>query len=102
MSKVLANARCKDRVRPFYCGTQSLDWEIGNCTGCTKACTGEENDVREMPCLIMRALFFACWGDGTISHKIADMMGRPEDRYSWPCPSRDPMWLDFALDADAE
>lgn len=91
--------RMEGRVQPFYCGTQILDWETGNCSGCAKY-NPDANDVFEMPCPISKAMFYAFWTDGTVSHKIADMMGRPEGRYTWPCPSRDPMWLDFVKESD--
>ena len=84
-----------ERVRPFHSGMQSADWEDCNCPGCTKA--HQDHDamtVRDEPCVIRKALFFAYWSDGTVSAKIADMMGAPDGRYAWPCPSRDPMWLE--------
>jgi hypothetical protein len=82
----------ESRVRPFFCGSQSCEWESSNCSGCGKDSSGEEDDIKQVPYVIRKAFFYAYFGDGTVSHKIADMMDRPKGRYTWPCPSRDPRW----------
>jgi hypothetical protein len=77
-----------DRVRPFWCGSQSADWEDSNCwNGCAK--NGPE---AAQECEILEALTEAYFGDGTVSAEIAGKMGYREDRFVWPCLSRDPAW----------
>lgn len=73
-------------VRPFANGSQLGDWEASNCKRCKK------NRTEDQPiCEIDEAISLAYWGDGTVSHEIAQRMGytkpkegeRPE--YVWMC-----------------
>lgn len=83
-------------VRPFYCGTQYMDWLENNCyRGCSKAAPVDAT-LDEMPCEIERALSWACMDDGTVSAEMGRRMGLPrwEGYYSWPCPEHDPPWAE--------
>lgn len=60
-----------DRVRPFYCGTQGLDWRCWNCRNCRRY------NERTPTCDIDRALLDAYFGDGSVSADIARRMGHP-------------------------
>ena len=63
----------KKRIRPFYCGTQYLDWEASNCERCKKG-SEPEGDL-PLKCEIQEALTVAYLDDGTVSSRIAERMG---------------------------
>lgn len=61
----------EQRNRPFYCGTQGADWELGNCGNCQKA------SAHGGQCDIEYALFVdAYFGDGTVPESIFERMNR--------------------------
>ena len=71
-------------MRPFYCGSQYLDWVASNCERCKK---GSIDEI-EIRCPIQRTLDAACIGDGEISDAMAVRMGITEETknaYGWPC-----------------
>jgi hypothetical protein len=71
------------KVRPFSCGSQYLDWEASNCERCTKQYV-EPN----FNCEIQAALLEACMGDGYITKSMAKRMGFEHiaSKYVWCCP----------------
>lgn len=71
------------RMSPFSCGTQYMDWADKNCGNCKRDVTC---------CPIALALEEACWGDGMISHEIAERVGaiRWRGHYCWPCGELEP------------
>lgn len=71
-------------MRPFYCGTQALDWKSRNCDNCQKQCDTEINAWR---CDIERAIYEAQLGDGSVSEEIAHRMGCIENlgHHNWRC-----------------
>ena len=82
------NQPAETRVRPFSCGTQSVDWDERNCCRCAKA----NFDKGASECSIAIALCEAYWGDGTVSTEIAHRMGcdNPLAHYNWDCIERVP------------
>lgn len=75
-----------NRVRPFHCGTQYLDWENSNCCRCKKYTDDASG------CEIMQALAYASVSDGTVSPEMAERMGYKKGAYLWPCAEVD--WTD--------
>lgn len=77
----------KERVRPFSCGTQFMDWNSRNCRGCIKY---DERDASRQKCEIDWAFGTAFLGDGTISEEIAERSGHNanQDAFVWDCPER--------------
>ena len=74
-----------DRVRPFSCGTQLLDWDARNCDRCLKV----DYDARVSNCQWYDELQLGLFGDGTISAEAAVAIGYPGiDAYTWDCPER--------------
>ena len=76
------------RVWPFSCGTQSMDWDQSNCCTCRR-----DPEI----CEVSVALMVACFDDGTVSPEIAKRMGYTDygwkggvPRYGWPCLEHDP------------
>lgn len=75
------------RVRPFYCGSQAMEWEGANCDRCTKGQSGDD----EFKCDIQQELFEAACGDGTVSAEIAKRMSVPSGGYYiWKCGEWEP------------
>lgn len=80
-----------DRVRPFHCGSQYMDWLDRNCDRCTK---GYDHERQESHCEIEEAMSFACIDDGCISTALARRCGITEEtrtHYTWDCPEREPL-----------
>ncbi len=82
----------RERIRPFSCGSQYVDWTIANCHSCSKAWDGNTDWRNPSRCEIEDRLLLACFNDGMISPEIAKRMGYPEngDEYIWPCPEHNP------------
>lgn len=71
-------------IRPFYCGTQYIDWEASNCDRCEKAVSYD----MIFKCEIQAALSAACIGSGEISEEIAKRAGineKTKNMYLWKC-----------------
>jgi hypothetical protein len=78
------------RVRPFWCGTQYVDWKERNCWRCKKSTDDNEFlNTQKWKCEMEEALSAACMDDGTISREIAKRIGYPGNYYSWDCPQRE-------------
>jgi hypothetical protein len=79
--------------RPFYCGTQLIDWQEANCCRCKKysfqtdPATGQTRVPldEDQVCQIEEAIFEAHWGDGQVSDEIASRMGANTDAHIWQC-----------------
>lgn len=69
----LSKACDEGQVRPFYCGTQSMDWRTANCDRCAKMPT--EVKPGEFLCEIDFCISYAAIASGTIPKEIADRMG---------------------------
>lgn len=75
-----------NKIRPFSCGSQFIDWQVRNCKNCKKFIETPAS-ADEIQCEIDLALFMSSWDDGTISQEIADRMGyNNKEDYSWDCP----------------
>lgn len=76
--------------KPFYCGTQYVDWQGRNCDKCRKF--RYEGPADPKNCAIDYALGMAFWKDGQVSDEIAKRMGVPDDVriYTWDCPEKAP------------
>lgn len=71
-------------MRPFWSGTQYMDWEASNYERCTK---GIIFDL-EFKCDIQEALSISNIRDGEITTKMAKRMGITDETktaYVWPC-----------------
>ena len=79
-----------DRVRPFYCGTQYLDWLNRNCFRCAKVEYDDDPDKCRFDCEIEKALSRADTDDGTIAADLARRMDCTGKDYLWGCPERQP------------
>jgi len=67
------SAECeKGTIRPFYCGTQYMDWESKNCGHCRKSAPA---DAQHFTCELEYCLSYACFGAGTVSEGIAARIG---------------------------
>ena len=71
-------------IRPFYCGSQYMDWLASNCERCKKY------DLEYSSCEIDCALFEGAWCDGTVTEEIAVRMGflvngKQNGKYNWMC-----------------
>jgi hypothetical protein len=78
----------EQRYRPFYCGSQSVDWEGANCHRCVKGLTAEQDAAGTWPiCEIQAAITYAAVGDGSFDETMARRIGwfDHRDRYCWPC-----------------
>ena len=77
-----------NRISPFSCGTQYMDWEAANCLRCKKS-VDVNDDV--FVCDIQEALGLACIGDGYVTDDIARRMGYFDNNgkgsfaYCWKC-----------------
>ena len=82
-----------EKVIPFYCGTQYLDWTMCNCEShCSKAKYNEYDVIDSETCDILKAINAAYFDDGAIDAEIAKRMGYDSRRHNWPCPEHDPPW----------
>jgi len=79
----LSKACDAGKVRPFYCGTQSIDWRSANCDRCSKM----PKDVKpgEFACEIDYCISYAAIAGGTIPEDIARRMKYDPARQSWKC-----------------
>ena len=78
-----------ERRRPFYCGTQLLDWQDRNCQRCAKYDAGKSP---ASACEIVVALAEAQRGDGSVSAHLARRMGYVDEltlASTWDCPERE-------------
>lgn len=85
----MENTEQAARVRPFYCGTQAIDWQTSNCENCHMRGfyrkPQEQRDF-EWRCEIQHALDLACLGDGTVSAEIGRRMGHTDPlAHGWKC-----------------
>jgi hypothetical protein len=81
----------EERCTPFYCGSQSADWETVNCDNChMRGFYRDQEGQRdfEWRCDIQRAFNEAYMGDGTVSAEIGKRMGADENvaSHGWRCP----------------
>ena len=76
-----------ERLYPFHCGSQYLDWRLRNCDYCKKM----DNENYTSECEIENAISLAACDDGSISKGIAKKMDMPEDCrvYLWECPEKE-------------
>lgn len=74
----------KNKITPFYCGTQYGDWTGSNCDRCKKAAPLYGDST----CEIELALHIAYLSDGEVTEEIAKKMGYfdNEDKEIWMCP----------------
>lgn len=84
-----------ERIYPFSCGSQYTDWQAGNCDGCLKY----NPEKFDGACDIDGAIGLAYIGEGWVTPEIAQRMGYigNEDAYGWPCPERNPAWLQILV-----
>jgi len=75
-----------ETMRPFYSGTQYLDWQCANCDRCAKQAPADAG-LDEMPCEIEAALVLAAFDGGMVPLSIAQRMAAVENRgrYGWQC-----------------
>lgn len=82
-------AECvKGEIRPFYCGTQYLDWQNKNCCRCRKSAPVNDQGQSEVfTCELEYCLTSACFGKGTVSEGIAARLGfKPASEvYTFKC-----------------
>ena len=70
--------------RPFFCGTQYLDWKARNCERCAKW-----DAEKAGSCEIDSAIGAALFGNGTFTDETAARMGYTDCRaLTWDCPER--------------
>lgn len=73
------------KVAPFYCGSQRMDWKAFNCFQCVH---GYDEAARKWRCDLERGLDEAYMGDGTTTPELAAAIGTPADvrAHNWRCP----------------
>jgi hypothetical protein len=73
-----------ETFRPFYCGTQSLDWKTWNCDNCQK---GYDCTTKTWRCDLEEKIDLAYFGDGSVTEDIARRMGclGNEGKHNWRC-----------------
>lgn len=81
-----------DKIRPFSCGTQYVDWTDANCRRCVKGADPDSPPAR-CPCDIEQALLEAYFDEGKVSLPIAQRMGvlSHEGHYNWKCGEWEPV-----------
>jgi hypothetical protein len=73
-------------IRPFSNGTQYVDWQLNNCESCQLF----DEDNIDKSCVFDQALADALFGDGTITHEVANAIGYDKESYCWKCISKVP------------
>lgn len=75
-----------DKVYPFHCGTQIMDWKYNNCEKCQK---GYDNKACKWMCPLEEGMDKCYMGDGSYPLDLAKQIGMPEDCtvYLWRCPA---------------
>lgn len=78
------SAACdKGDVRPFYCGTQGMDWRASNCDRCSKMPAEIKPGV--FTCEIDYCISYAAIAGGAIPEEIAKRIGYYGEKISWKC-----------------
>lgn len=74
-----------DTIRPFYCGTQYVDWESANCCRCARF-GGMTEDYEWDRCEMADKLTEACIGDGRVDMALAVRYGWHRSPGCWAPP----------------
>jgi hypothetical protein len=79
-----------DKVYPFHCGTQFIDWQNANCCLCSKM--EEDPDKWPEKCELESALTYAAIDDGSVTPEIAKRLGWEAGKfaYQWRCGEFEP------------
>ena len=59
-----------ERIRPFSCGSEYVDWKCRNCNRCVKEWTEEHQWL----CAIECAIDYAYMDDGTVTAEIGSRL----------------------------
>ena len=80
-----ASGSAQERVYPFHCGSQIMDWKLNNCEKCKK---GYDEKASKWLCKLEEGMDGCYMGDGSYPPELAKQIGTPDDCmvYLWRCP----------------